>query len=235
MAAMGMTLWDLAGAEEDRRFSPYCWRVKMALAHKGLEAETIAWRFTDIDRIAFSGQGLVPVLVDGDTVVHDSWAIAEYLEAKFPARRLFDSPQARALAFVFKTWVESTLHLPIMRAMVMDLYGSLHENDKAYFRDSREKRFGMSLEQFGGDPKKGVADLRTLLLPVRKQLVQEHFVSGKAPGFADYILFGPFQWARAVSPARLLEPDDPVFAWRERMLDLHGGLARKAKGYPVWA
>ena len=34
-----ITLWDLAGAEDDRRFSPYCWRVKMALAHKGLEFE----------------------------------------------------------------------------------------------------------------------------------------------------------------------------------------------------
>ena len=230
-----MTLWDLAGAEDDRRFSPYCWRVKMALAHKGLEAETIPWRFTDTGKISFSGQGLVPVLVDGDTVVHDSWAIAEYLEAKYPARRLFDSPQARSLAFVLKTWVESTLHLPIMRAMVLDLFHSLHEDDKAYFRDSREKRFGITLEQFGADPKKALADLRNLLLPVRKQLVQEHFVSGKNPGFADYILFGPFQWARAVSPQRLLEPDDPVFAWRERMLDLHGGLARKAKGYPVWA
>jgi glutathione S-transferase len=235
MDAMGITLWDLAAAEEDRRFSPYCWRVKMALAHKGLEAETLPWRFTDTDKITFSGQGLVPVLVDGETVVHDSWAIAEYLETKHPAKRLFDSPQARSLAFVFKTWVESTLHLPIMRAMVMDLFNSLHEKDQTYFRESREKRFGMSLEQFGADPKKALTDLRTLLLPVRKQLVQEHFVSGKAPGFADYILFGPFQWARAVSPVRLLEPDDPVFAWRERMLDLHGGLARKAKGYPVWA
>ncbi len=29
-------LWDLVGAEDDRAFSPYCWRTKMALAHKGL-------------------------------------------------------------------------------------------------------------------------------------------------------------------------------------------------------
>jgi glutathione S-transferase len=235
IGGMTMQLWELAGAEDDRLFSPYCWRIRMALAHKGLSAETLPWRFTDADKIAFSGQGLVPVLMDGDTVVHDSWAIAEYLEAKVPDRRLFDSPQAKSLAFVFKTWVESAIHGPIFRAMVLDLFAALHEKDKAYFRESREKRFGMTLEQFGADPRKGVADLRTALLPVRKQLVQEPFVSGKAPGFADYILFGPFQWARAMSPQRLLEPDDPVYAWRERMLDLHGGLARKARGYPVWA
>jgi glutathione S-transferase len=70
---------------------------------------------------------------------------------------------------------------------------------------------------------------------VRPVLVQHPFVSGKGPGYADYLLFGPFLWARAMSPTRLLEPDDPVFAWRERMLDLWGGYARQAKGFPVWA
>jgi hypothetical protein len=43
----------------------------------------------------------------------------------------------------------------------------------------------------------------------------------------------PFLWARAISPLRLLAPDDVIAAWRERMLDAHGGLARKAPGYPV--
>ena len=53
-----MKLFDLAGDELDRRFSPYCWRSKLALAHKGLTVETIPWRFTDTD--AVSGQGRVP-------------------------------------------------------------------------------------------------------------------------------------------------------------------------------
>ena len=73
---MSLQLYDLAGAEPQRRFSPYCWRTKLALAHKCLAVETIPWRFTDKDVIGFSGQGRVPVLVDGDKVVSDSWAIA---------------------------------------------------------------------------------------------------------------------------------------------------------------
>jgi Glutathione S-transferase, N-terminal domain len=36
---MAIKLYDLAAAEDDRRFSPYCWRAKMALKHKGLEFE----------------------------------------------------------------------------------------------------------------------------------------------------------------------------------------------------
>ena len=66
-----LQLYDLAGAEPERRFSPYCWRAKLALAHKGLPFDTTSWRFTDKDVIAFSGQGQVPVLVDGDRVVFD--------------------------------------------------------------------------------------------------------------------------------------------------------------------
>jgi glutathione S-transferase len=232
---MALKMWDLAAAEDDRRFSPYCWRAQMALAHKGLRAETVPWRFTEKEAIAFSGQDKVPVLVDDKTEIHDSWAIACYLEDKYPVKPLFGSPQARALAYVFKTWAESTIHAPILRAIILDLYNALHEKDQAYFRESREKRFGKTLEEFGADPKKAVADLRGALLPVRQQLVQDPYVCGQAPGFADYILFGAFQWARAVSPTRLLEPDDPVYAWRERVMDLYDGLASKAKGYEVWS
>jgi glutathione S-transferase len=44
---MTIKMYDLAGAEPERRFSPFCWRTKMALAHKGLEVETIPWRYAD--------------------------------------------------------------------------------------------------------------------------------------------------------------------------------------------
>lgn len=208
----------------------------MALKHKGLEFETVPWRFTEKAAIAFSGQGLVPVLVDGGRTVHDSWNIALYLEEAYPQRPgLFEGAQSRALTEFFQQWVIRAIHGATLKVIVLDLFARLHEKDKAYFRESREKRFGMTLEQYAGDPKAALAAFRGALEPVRPVLVQHPFVSGKGPGYADYLLFGPFQWARAMSPTRLLEPDDPVFAWRERMLDLWGGYARQAKGYPVWA
>jgi glutathione S-transferase len=230
-----MLLYDLAGAEDDRRFSPYCWRVKMALKHKGLEFETVPWRFTEKDAIAKYGSSTVPVLVDGAQAVADSWAIALYLDQVYPSRpNLFGGTEARALCDFFNHWTVKALHPVLMRVIVLDLFGNLHEKDRAYFRESREKRFGRTLEEHA-DPKGSLAAFRGALEPVRPVLVQHAFVSGNGPGFADYILFGVFQWARAVSPTRLLEPDDPVYAWRERMLDLFGGYARAAKGYPVWA
>ena len=81
---MGRQLYDLAGAEPEGRFSPYCWRAKLALIHKGLPFDTIPWRFNEKKAIAFSGQGRVPVLVDGGHVVSDSWKIANYLEDAYP-------------------------------------------------------------------------------------------------------------------------------------------------------
>ena len=83
---MSITLHELAGAEDDRRFSPFCWRVRMALLHKGLAFEALPWRFTDKATIAFSGQEKVPVIVDGDRVVSNSWKIALYLEETYPDR-----------------------------------------------------------------------------------------------------------------------------------------------------
>ena len=68
---MAITMYDLAGTEADRRFSPFCWRTRMALAHKGLEVETVPWRFTEKDKLPAPNEGRVPVIVDGGKTVHD--------------------------------------------------------------------------------------------------------------------------------------------------------------------
>jgi glutathione S-transferase len=230
---MAIKLYDLAGAEDDRRFSPYCWRVKMALKHKGLEFETIPWRFTEKEALAFSGQGLVPVLVDGSHSVADSFRIAEYLDEAYPSRPgLFDGAEGHALSLFLSNWAVRTLHPLLSKVVLLDLFACVHDKDKAYFRESREKRFGMPLEQVVADPEGALAAFRAALEPLRPVLQQYTYFSGKGPGFADYILLGMFMWARSVSPIRLLAQDDPLYAWRERALDLFGGYARHAKGYP---
>jgi glutathione S-transferase len=231
---MAITLYDLAAAEEERRFSPYCWRTKMALKHKGLEFEAVPWRFTEKNAIAFSGSKTVPVIKDGDTVVADSWNIAIYLDEAYPSRPgLMNGTEGRALTEFMNTWAFRVLHPAIFRVVILDVYARLHEGDKAYFREAREKRFGMTLEEFGAEPAKKLADFRGVLETVRPTLIGNAFMAGHGPGYADYILFGVFQWARCMSPIRLLEPDDQLYAWRERMLDLFGAYARGAKGFPV--
>jgi len=145
-------LFDLAGAEPELRFSPYCWRTKLALAHKGLAAETIPWRFVEKDAIAMSGQGRVPVLLDGDKIISDSWTIAEYLEDTYPDRpSLFGSAQARRVTRFINSWADIVVNAALARLLLTDIYAHLHEKDRVYFRESREKRFGMPLEQVSAD------------------------------------------------------------------------------------
>lgn len=231
---MARKLFELAGADPDRRFSPYCWRIRMALAHKGLDVETVPWRFTDKDAIAFAGTDRVPVLEDGDVVVHDSWDIACYLEDTYTdAPALFGNDAARGEALVIKHWLEQSIHPLVARLIIVDIYHCLHDRDRSYFRHSREARFGMSLEVFCSQTGAALAALRQSLSPVRETLRRQDFLCGAEPGFADYLLLGPFQWARCTSPVRLLKTQDPIYAWRERMLALHDGLAANAPGYPV--
>jgi glutathione S-transferase len=229
---MTLRLYDLAGADPHLRFSPYCWRTRLALAHKDLGVETIPWRFTDKAVIAFSGQGRVPVLVDGDngdTVVSDSWAIAEYLERNYPDRpSLFGDVSAAAVTRFVNAWAD-TIQIPgIMRLIASDIVGKLHEKDKSYFRSSREQRFGTTLEAFCADRDRHVVSFRQSLQPLRTVLASQPFVGGRVASYADYIVFGAFQWARCVSTFELLEDGDPVAAWRDRLLDAFDGLARKA-------
>jgi glutathione S-transferase len=95
-------------------FSTNVERVALALAHKGLDIEWVdvdpADR-TEVDRV--SGQSLVPVLVDGDRVVHDSTEILRYLEELRPEPRLFpEEPARRAEVEVFLDWFDRVWKRP---------------------------------------------------------------------------------------------------------------------------
>lgn len=229
---MALKLYELRG-DGECRFSPYCWRIRMALAHKGLQAELIPVGFTEKEKIAFSGQSLVPILVDGDAIVFDSWKIACHLEDAYPDRpSLFGGEQARALSRFVNEWTPAALHAPLARMIIRDVFDHTAEADRAYLRETREAKLGATLEGAQADRDARVPTFRKALDPVRATLNHLPFLGGARAHYADYILFGAFQWARCVSAFPLLEPDDPVYAWRQRMLELFDGLAAKAPGYP---
>jgi glutathione S-transferase len=229
---MTIKLYELAGAEDNRRFSPYCWRVRFALEHKQLEFETVACRFTDKHVIAFSGQDKVPVLVDGDEIVSDSWAIACYLEQTYPDRpSLFGGSAGQALSRFYVEWADMALHGTLIRLLASDIHAHLHEKDKDYFRESREKRFGATLEEFCSDSTRALQELKRILAPLRRTLQSQLYLGGDAPLYADYTVIGAFMWARSVSQVSLLEPDDPVALWRSRLLDRLGEEASRLKAY----
>ena len=220
-------MYDLAGADDRVRFSPYCWRIKLALAHKGLAVETIPWRFTDKEVIAFSGQSRVPVILDGERVVFESWTIAEYLQANYPRRApLFAGEAGRALARFHNQWATESVQPAMARLLVPDIATLIHDKDVGYFVTSRQQMFGATLDELIRARSANLEKLQLVLKPLNSTLVGQPFLAGEQPSYADFAVFGAFQWARVVSPMVLFADDDPVAAWRERMLDAYGGLAR---------
>lgn len=230
---MTLRMYDLAGAEPDRRFSPYCWRIRLALAHKNLPVETIPWRFTEKDKIAASNQIFVPVLVDGDRWISDSWTIANYLEDRYPnAPSLFGGDAARRLTRHYSSIADSLVGA-MFPFIALDILHHVAGQDRGYFRETREKRVGTTLEAFVADRDNKLPAFRASLAPLRMTLKSQLFFGGDQPLYADYAVFGPFQWARCISPFALLEEGDPVRLWRDRLLDRFGGLARAAPAYDV--
>jgi glutathione S-transferase len=67
--------------------------------------------------IAFSGQGRVPVLPDGDQVVSDSSTIATYLEDAYPDRpSLFRGGGGRLVTRFVNAWADGVLVVEIFCA-----------------------------------------------------------------------------------------------------------------------
>lgn len=227
---MSIVLHDLVG-RDDRRFSPHCWRTRMALAHKGLSHQALPTRFGEIASVAGGGQRTIPVIEDGDKVIADSWSIALYLEENYPdAPSLFGRDGESLTGFV-QHWVHTVVQPGLVGLIIADIHDHLCPEDQAYFRESREKRFGKTLEAVQSGREARLADFRKSLEAARRSVAAYPYLGGDSPRYADYLLFGALQWSRVISPLALLAADDPLLGWFGRCLDLYDGLARETPAY----
>jgi glutathione S-transferase len=221
-----ITLWELGG-QNDRRYSLFSWRTRMALRHKGLAFETHAVAMSDKAAIAFSAGKTVPVIRDDQMMVRDSWKIAEYLEDRYPqAPTLFGGAIGRGMAQTFNTWVDRAVVPAMLPVIVADIHERVDARDDVFFREMMEKIVKKTLEQARAERDEAVKRLGRALEPMQAALKRQPYVCGREPAYADYILFSVFQWARVMSPREMLGPEDPLCGWRERILDLFGGFAR---------
>nr|KJB49339.1 hypothetical protein B456_008G114200 [Gossypium raimondii] len=91
------------------------WRVRFALNLKGISYEYKAVNLSKGEQFTPEFEKLnplhfVPVLVDGDVVVSDSYAILLYLEEKYPQRALLPAdPQLKALNLQVASIVTSSI------------------------------------------------------------------------------------------------------------------------------
>lgn len=219
-------LWELKG-RDDRRYSLFSWRTRMALKHKGLAFDTHPVLMSDKAAIAFSGGKTVPIIDDGGTVVRDSWKIAEHLEQKYPDRPLFGGAIGHGLTHQFNTWADRVLLPAMLPVVVSDIHDrAIDPADQGYFRANFEKYVGKTLEEARAARPEAQKRLDRVLEPLAATLKRQPWVCGNAPAYGDYILFSHFQWARTASPEDVLPAGGPLADWRSRMLDLYDGFAR---------
>jgi glutathione S-transferase len=142
-------------------FSTNVERVALALGFKGLEVESVVISYEDRSPvIEASGQGLVPVLVDGDDVIPDSVRILRHLEKRWPDPPLFPSDAARrAELAVFLDWFNevwkvapNAIEAELERdgpdhARVKELGARMHDSLELFERllDGRDHLFGDDL------------------------------------------------------------------------------------------
>jgi glutathione S-transferase len=224
-----LELWELGG-RDDCRFSTFSWRTRLALHHKGLPFAVHPVAVSDKAAIGFSGQSKVPILKHDGHIIPDSWAIALYLEKEFPERpTLFGGDVGQTLTHVFNVWADRELIPALIPFLMRDILDCVSEADGAHLRRQIESAMKRSLEELSAGREQAVQAFRRKLQPVRKALETRDYLGGAAPTYADYILFGLLQWARVVSPTKVLEDGDVVAVWFERVLDLHDGVGRKER------
>ncbi len=222
-----LVLYERVG-HEGRRPSPFSWRTRYALTHKGVTVEYRATRFADVQAIEhLSGQPLVPVLVDGPRVIHDSWNIALYLEEQFPERAsLFGSPSAIGAARLINVWSDLTLNPLVRRLIYADFIWCLDAGDRHYFRSSRERDLGCSLEEACADRPKWCAAFEGAIAPLERTLTDQPHLGGAAPAYVDYVVFSVFQWARLGSAQDILRHGDRGSC----MARAHDRFVRRSRG-----
>ncbi len=224
-----LTFFELCGAREDVRFSPYVWRIKLMLAHKAIPHETKTVTFTNKAALGGSGLKTVPVIKNGDKWISESLTIARYLEDNFSGSRLFETSLAAEQAVIINNWVDRNIVMPIFPMIVTDIYDALDDANKEYFKATREPRLGgRKIEDMRAGRDELRAAFKANLGPLESILANIPYLSGKTPAFADYCLMGSLMWPHIISEFDPIKESAVLQDWRDRMFDQFDGLARNA-------
>jgi len=168
---------------------PYCARVRIVLAEKGVEFEDVQIDLSDRPAWLYEKNplGKVPVLEEDAFVLPESPVIMEYLEERYPEPALLPAdPAARALA---RVWLERFDDL-----LGRDYYAARCGDD-----DGRER-------------------LQARLAELEEVLAGTPFLSGADYGLAD-IAYVPWVLRARETFAIDLEPWPSLRAWLDRLLE----------------
>jgi glutathione S-transferase len=101
--------------------SHYAEKVRLILDYKGLEYKKVEVvpGIGQLELFQKTGQRQVPVLKDGDTLIADSTAIAEYLDRRYPEKPLIPTdPKQKALCMIMEQWADEVLGIDARKGLI---------------------------------------------------------------------------------------------------------------------
>ena len=223
-----ITLYDLVLAN-GMTLSPFVWRVKMAILHKGFELNAVPTSYNDIKNILDGTHTRLPVIEDKGTVVEDSMDIIDYLDANYSDHPLlFNSKGERNYARFLDAWMFQNVVRHWFTCYCLDQVKQSCPEDKDYIRESRERLFlqERKMEDVVVDREKRLVDVRPNLEPLRVHLQDSKWFAGDEPNHIDYLMLSHFFWCASIATCPPLEKNDPLLEWINRGFDLFDGLGR---------
>jgi len=222
-----ITLYDLQ-LSSGCTISPFVWRTKYALAHKGFDVDIVPGGFTGIMERTGGRTERLPAILDDGKLVLDSMLIAEYLDETYPDRpMLFEGPSMKMLMKFLDTWLWRTAIGPWFTCYIQDYHDLSLPQDHAYVRETRERMLGgRKLEDVQAGREDRLPLVPPTLEPFRQLLRENPWLGGETPNFADYSALAVFLWTASVATTPPLTDDDPLRDWLDRGFDLYGGLGR---------
>jgi glutathione S-transferase len=228
-----ITLYDLH-LRDGQTISPFVWATKYAIAHKGFEIDLVPGGFTGIVERTGGRSERLPVIVDDDKWVLDSWLIAQYLDETYPDRpTLIGSRQVEIATKFIENWLWTTVLREWMPNIVRDYRDMVLEVDLDYITKTRTPP-GKTLEEVQAGREDRLPLIPPKLELLRTALLETPWLGGDAPNYTDYRALAVFLFMSAVATTPVLTEDDPVRDWVERGFDLYGGLGRIPGMKPIF-
>ncbi len=213
-------------------FSSFSEKVRLVLGLKNLR-----WLAVEIPSYApkpdyeplTAGYRRTPALQIGADVYCDTQLIVEVLETLAPIPTIYPGlpPSARAAALAIVDWAETQLFWPVA-LYITGLHAARFPPE---FHRDRARLHGKpepSLAQVAAAAPRYEAEVRGQLARLEALLDNGRpFVSGLAPGLADFALYGAPWFLQLIGgPSALLEAQPRTLAWMERVASLGHGESR---------
>ncbi|KAG2173377.1 hypothetical protein INT44_008729 [Umbelopsis vinacea] len=203
---MSLTLLEIKLNDEDLRlWSPNTWKTRFSLNIKGLSYDTEFHSFVEINqKIQEIAPGIpenkVPVLIHDGKAVQDSYEIAKYLDCQFPKPSLLHGQEG--VHRYLTAYIETEIALPISKMVGVKVHGNLDEENKQYYRSSREARYNDTIENFAGDVEENFQNLVQKFQLIERMLGQFVWISGSELGWADIVTASWLIFLESFQPER---------------------------------